>query len=56
MLSRITGFVNLWYFLNVQKRIKCMRMLEEVFGYGGDVNSLAAPNVLKRPRTRVGAS
>ena len=32
------------------------RMLKEVFSFGGDVSGLVPPNVLKRLRSRIGAS
>ena len=32
------------------------RMLKEVFAFGGDVSGLVPPNVLKRLRSRMGAS
>jgi pantetheine-phosphate adenylyltransferase len=32
------------------------RMLKEVFSFGGDVSGLVPPNVLKRLRSRMGAS
>jgi pantetheine-phosphate adenylyltransferase len=32
------------------------RMLKEVFSFGGDVSGLIPPNVLKRLRSRIGAS
>lgn len=32
------------------------RMLKEVFSFGGDVTGLVPPNVLKRLRSRIGAS
>jgi len=43
-------------FFDAQKWIKRVRMLEEVFAFGGDVSGLFPPNVLKRLRSRMGAS